>query len=71
MERVAGPHTDGFAIFGMYGGVTAPQQIIIHAREVIVYQRVGMKDFHGQGGENSIVGGTVGRFGGGQAEDGA
>jgi hypothetical protein len=35
----------------MHGGATTPQDIVIHARQIIMYQRVGMHKLNGGGRE--------------------
>jgi hypothetical protein len=35
----------------MHGGATTPQDIVVHARQIIMYQRVGMHKLNGGGSE--------------------
>jgi hypothetical protein len=42
LQRVAGKHRHGFAEHDMAGGATTPQCVVIHCRQIVVHQRIGM-----------------------------
>jgi len=48
-QCIAGEEGGGFVELLMGGGVAAPEVIIIHARQVIVDQRIRMQAFEGNG----------------------
>ena len=64
-ECVAREEGGGFVEFFMGGGVAAPEVIIIHARQVIVDERIRMQAFECDGRGEGIDRGAAG-VGGGQ-----
>ena len=53
----------------MASQTTAPEIIVVHAREIVVHERVGVDAFHRAGERKRVVDLAVARFGGGQAKN--
>jgi len=53
------------------GGATAAEVVVVHRREVIVYQRVGVHEFDRAGRGEGGLHFAATRFGGGESENGA
>ena len=70
-EGVATEDGHAFAVNFMTSGSASAEIIIVHAREVIVDEGVGVHDLDGAGGRESIGGVATASFVCGEGEDGA
>jgi len=71
LKGVAGEEGDGFAIDFVAGGDAAAQVVVIHARQVVVNEGVGVEAFDGGGGQEGGLARRAAGCGGGGTEDGA
>ena len=49
LQAVADQQGGCFIVFNVAGRPAAAQDIVIHARQVVMHKRVGMDQFHGAG----------------------
>ena len=69
-ERVARKNGDSFPEGLVASGAAAAEIVIIHARQIVVHERVGMNAFDGAGERQSGFGLATTGLRGGEAEDG-
>ena len=55
-KRIACQKRHGFAVNTVIGGLSAAQIVIIHTRQIVVDQRIGMDHFQGTGIRKSRLG---------------
>lgn len=70
-ERVAGEEGGGFVELLVRRGPAAAQVVVIHARKVVVDERVGVDALDGDGGGQGVGRSVAEQLGGGEDEDGA
>ena len=70
-ERVAGEEGGGFVELFVRRGPAAAQVVVIHARKVVVDERVGVDALDGDGGGQGVGRTVAEQLGGGEDEDGA
>ena len=71
LQRVAGENGGRLVEGAMRGRLSAPQVIVVHRRQIVVHQRVGMNEFHRRGGRIQDVAGTLQRLSGAVDQQGA
>ncbi|MCY1518254.1 hypothetical protein D9M68_529660 [compost metagenome] len=62
LQRVAREQRVGFAELHVHGGLAAAQHVVVHARQVVVHQRIGVDEFGGAGRTQRGVGVAADRF---------
>jgi len=50
LQRIAGEDGGGFVEGDVHGGLAAAQVVVVHRRQVVVHQRIGVDQFHRDGG---------------------
>ena len=51
LQRVADEQRRRLVVFDVHGRLAAPQDVVVHARHVVVHQRIGMDHLHRGGGD--------------------
>ena len=82
-SRLAGQHLEGhglqavadqqggrFVVLDVAGRAAAAQHVVVHARQVVVDQRIGVDHFDGAGDDVEASGCGIGQFAGGEGEQG-
>ena len=50
LQRVSSQKRHCFPVGDVTGGLASPQDVVVHARQVVVDQRIGVDELHGDGG---------------------
>ena len=71
LQAVAHQQRSCFVVFNVAGRPATAQDIVIHARQVVMHERVGMDQFHGAGDDFQSFRCAVRQLAGGKCEQGA
>lgn len=70
-QGIAGEDGDVFTVDPVEGRSATPFVVVIHAREIVVHEAVGVDELEGEGGRERILGLRAEGSAGGEAQDGA
>ncbi len=68
LQAVADQQRGRFVVFNVAGRPAAAQHVVVHARQVVVHQRVGVDQLDRAGDDIEFVRGGAGQFAGGEGE---